>query len=77
MSLAVSGADSRTIYAATSSGLAKSTDAGTSWLSVGPAGIPALALAVAPSDPNRVLFVAEGGDVYRTNDGGASWSAPR
>ncbi len=35
------------------------------------------ALAVAPSEPDRILVVSENGAVYRSDDGGASWIAPQ
>jgi photosystem II stability/assembly factor-like uncharacterized protein len=76
MSLAISATNPELIYAGTPSGVAKSDDLGRTWESLGPHNVPALALAVAPSDPDRVLFVTPLGDVYRSDDGGDTWLAP-
>jgi len=76
-SLAIPASDPLTMYAGTPAGLARSVDGGQTWTIAGPAGIPVLALAAASSDPLRVVFVAAGGDVYRSDDGGASWLAPK
>lgn len=70
---------SGTLYAATNSGVFKSLDAGNSWQPARqglPAGDLVLALALAPANP-QILWATTliSGGVFRTTDGGASWSA--
>lgn len=61
-----------TLYAAVTSGIWKSLDAGVVWQQVGTIG--ALALAVDPADPNHVVAVTSGGITF-SRDGGTTWSA--
>lgn len=75
-SLVTPARDRQLIYAGTASGLAKSTDGGATWTVQGLQGVPVIALAVAPTDSNRVMVVSEGGDVYRSDDGGIAWRLP-
>ncbi|HEY0615179.1 MAG TPA: hypothetical protein VGC96_11080 [Candidatus Elarobacter sp.] len=66
------------------SGLYKSVDGGTTWARL-EGGLPTqaqrvgrIAIAIAPSDGKRVYAFADapkGGGVYRSDDGGATWSA--
>lgn len=60
------------LYAALSSGVWKSVDAGVAWAQV--AEIPASALAVNPTDPNHVVAVSRDGTTL-SRDGGTTWSA--
>ncbi|HEV2845812.1 MAG TPA: hypothetical protein VG477_13250 [Thermoanaerobaculia bacterium] len=66
---------SGTAFAATFSGLYKTTNAGASWMRLGH-GLPAgdiLAVAVSPSHSSFVYASLESG-LYRSRDGGASWT---
>jgi photosystem II stability/assembly factor-like uncharacterized protein len=65
------------------SGLFKSTDGGTTWkkltngLPSTKQGLGRIGFCVAPSDPNRLYATVDAGDlggIYRSNDGGGSWS---
>jgi len=65
------------------SGLFKSTDGGTTWkkltngLPSTKQGLGRIGFCVAPSDPNRLYATVDAGDfggIYRSNDGGESWS---
>ncbi|HYG63955.1 MAG TPA: hypothetical protein VEL74_15375, partial [Thermoanaerobaculia bacterium] len=52
--------------------LAKSTDAGETWTSIGP-DTTVLSLVMAPSAPDT-LYAGESGKVIRSTDGGATWT---
>ena len=65
------------------SGLFKSTDGGNTWkrlltgLPTPKEGLGRIGFCVAPSDPNRLYATVDAGDrggIYRSNDGGESWS---
>jgi len=73
ISLAVPASEPQTLYAGTPSGLAKSMNGGERWTNVGPEGVPILAIAVTPNDPNRIFLLSDEGAVYRSVDGGATW----
>ncbi len=63
--------DSRILYAATSSGIFKSTDGGGAWQKTG---FPSATQAVAIDPTNsQTLFAAIEGGVYKSTDGGATW----
>jgi hypothetical protein len=71
-----------TLYAATTSGLLQSTDSGATWQAIGPNEY-GLALAANPAQPGTLIaafntisaFNPNGGpSLYRTNDGGATWT---
>ena len=86
--LAIDPQDQDTVYAATySSGVLKSTNGGASWSSVN-SGLPfnkasdgssylywVRALVVDPQNSNTVYAGTAGGGVFKSTDGGASWSA--
>lgn len=76
-SLAVSADDPQAIYAGTPIGLIRSRDGGESWITVGPRGVPVLAIAVTPGDSARILILSDEGSVYRSDDGGTTWQSPR
>ncbi|HEX8982728.1 MAG TPA: YCF48-related protein [Ktedonobacterales bacterium] len=74
--LAMLGSAAPALFAATSLGLFTSANAGQQWSRVA-AGLPqraALALATLPQQPTWV-YVALGGAVYRSTDGGAHWQS--
>lgn len=73
MSLAAPVSDPQLLYAGTPTGLAKSTNGGESWTNLGPESVPVLAVAVTPSDPNRVFLLSDAGAVYRSGDAGVTW----
>ncbi len=65
------------VWAATTIGTFKSTDAGASWMQVHDV-IMAMDLVIDPDDPNIVLvgcgnFASPGFGIYRTTDGGENW----
>src|SRR5262249_48709927 len=67
-----------TIFAATSEGIYKSTDAGATWTSV-LAVLMGEDLVINPNDTSRVLascgdFGSTGTGIYRTTNGGSSWT---
>jgi photosystem II stability/assembly factor-like uncharacterized protein len=66
-----------TLWAATTIGTFKSTNAGTTWMLVHPVSM-AMDLVIHPSDTNTVVvacgnFLSAGYGLYRTTDGGATW----
>ena len=66
------------LYAGTPNGLVKTSDGGKTWSSIGPRGVIVVAaLAIAPTDPNRVVFVTQTGALYRRDDAGKSWRSPQ
>jgi photosystem II stability/assembly factor-like uncharacterized protein len=74
--LAVSPADSKTIYAGASSGAFKSTDSGETWTALGggfPAGI-VNSMLVDPSNASTVYAAGTGGMLAKSTDAGATWS---
>lgn len=66
-----------TLYLGSSHGLLRSRDNGTTFaeppLIIPPNALPVLAVAVAPKDTSRI-FVAANGELYSSDDGGASWA---
>jgi len=74
ITLAASASDPQLLYAGTPNGMAQSVDGGETWIDLGPAGVPILAIAVTPTDPNQVLALSNEGDIYRTDDGGEGWN---
>lgn len=75
-SLAIAATAPEVVYAGTRSGLAKSADGGAKWVTLDSRDIAVLALATAPTDPNRVLVAGDDGAIYRSDDGGATWRSP-
>ena len=88
--LAMDPNDSSTLYAATEAfftkpkgfrGLFKSTNAGESWVPIGrgledviTSRLRMTALAIDPTNSNIIYAATAGGGVFRTSDGGVSWS---
>ncbi len=62
----------KNVYAGTSDGLFRSQDGGTSWNKLGYSDGVAT-LAVNPANPQSLLLVRPGGEVYRSQDGGLTW----
>jgi hypothetical protein len=62
-----------TLYAATDRGVFRSTDYGQDWFGLGPEA-DIQTVAVGPPGSRLVLAVSASGDVYRSIDGGVSWS---
>jgi photosystem II stability/assembly factor-like uncharacterized protein len=76
MALAVSPKAQATVYAGTGGGLYKSADGGASWAKLPLPGTNVAAVAVSPAQPNRLLAIAvkdRQGQVFRSEDGGATW----
>src|SRR5439155_22875020 len=48
--------------------------AGNQWTPVGPDGGDVRSLAYDPQNPNRILLGTSAGQLFASNDGGASWS---
>lgn len=70
--------NSNTIWAGTTEGTYKSTDAGESWTKVHDV-LMVMDLAIHPENPDIVLlgcgnFASEGYGIYRTDDGGETWA---
>jgi photosystem II stability/assembly factor-like uncharacterized protein len=77
-SLAIDPANSSTIYAATTRGIAKSVDGGASWAAAN-GGLDAttlniFGLAIDPLNPST-LYAVSGVSILKTTDGAATWSA--
>jgi photosystem II stability/assembly factor-like uncharacterized protein len=68
--LATNGDD--LLYAATNTGLHRSTDAAATWQAVGPF-TAVIGVATPPDAPDSVIVVIPGGNVYRSDDRGATW----
>ncbi len=72
--------DAATVYAATNDGVFKTTDAGATWAPAGLPGIGVSALVLDPQSPNVLyagtnsLAVDLSGRIYKSSDGGLSWS---
>lgn len=78
LGVAVDPAARQTVYAGTEGGLAKTTDGGASWRKLPLPGQNVVAVAVSPANPRVVLAIAvngRDGQVYRSEDGGATWGA--
>jgi photosystem II stability/assembly factor-like uncharacterized protein len=77
-SIAIDPADTAVIYVASPfCGVWKTEDAGASWRVVGdslPADLPVAALASDTSMPGRVYALLQAGQLYRSDDGAASWT---
>ena len=63
-----------TIYAGTNRGVFASTDGGESWHSAGLAGTSVNQLVMDQSTPSTLYAAANGDRIYKTTDGGASWT---
>jgi photosystem II stability/assembly factor-like uncharacterized protein len=69
-------ANALTILAASSIGLLRSTDGGTSWFQFGNAGVPFLPLVADPSASGTLYAGNSGGSgIYKSTDSGSHWTA--
>ena len=76
LSLAVEPGAPQIVYAGTDTGLFKSTDGGAAWTKLPYPGKNALALAVSPAQPKRLMAISVNhgdGEVYRSDDAGQTW----
>src|ERR1051325_1200913 len=75
-SVVVAPSDSAVIWAGSAAGVFRSTDASAPWTDVGRGAIVDVkGLAVHPADANRAWALSANGRVYRTDDGGATWTS--
>lgn len=65
--------DVNELFAATEQGVFKSVDEGATWARLNVDSGVTLALAISPSNPQRVALVNESGQVFRSDDGGVTW----
>ncbi len=71
--LALSLNDQNELFAATEQGVFKSSDDGGTWTRLNVESGVTLALAVSPSNSQRLAIVSEKGQVFRSDDGGITW----
>lgn len=71
--LATVHSEPTTMYAATTDGVWKTTDEGTSWKRLKGINARVAAVSIDPANPDVVLAVTEPGAVYRSRDAGATW----
>ena len=72
-----SGANPDVAYAATSDGIYQSLDGGNNWVQLHngvPGGIEVEVVAMDPLHPSTVIAYSKAGVIFRTTNGGASWS---
>ncbi len=74
---AVDPTNATVMYVAMRDGLFTSTDAGTRWRAVGPGLKNLTAVAVHPTRPREVYVSTMDGVIFRSTDGGATWSPSR
>ncbi|HXO29902.1 MAG TPA: YCF48-related protein [Thermoanaerobaculia bacterium] len=72
LQIAVAPSAPATLYALTNAGIFKSTDAGVTWRRLRIPRVFAVALAIDPTDANRVFLAGTNG-VFGTADGGNTW----
>ncbi|HYI08073.1 MAG TPA: hypothetical protein VEK57_03290 [Thermoanaerobaculia bacterium] len=74
--LAAAPSNPQIVYLAANSGVFRSSDGGTTWIDAGGPIVTPAALAIDPKDPDTVFASSgyEGRDVYKTTDGGRTWS---
>jgi hypothetical protein len=71
--LVVDRTNAQVLWAATSGGVYKSVDAGTTWMLLGLAGQNVVAVAVNPSDAKAMIASVKNVGIFTSADGGASW----
>lgn len=79
LALATDPTSGQTLYSGTDTGLFKTTDGGAAWAKLPFPGKNAVAIAVSPAQPQRVLAIHQDvngrkGDVFRSDDGGQAWN---
>lgn len=72
IALAVNDQDE--LFAATERGVFKSSDNGAAWTRLNVESGVTLALAMSPSNPQRIVIVNDKGQVFRSDDGGVTWN---
>lgn len=65
--------DRNELYVASEQGVFKSADSGVTWTRLNVDTGVALALGISPSNPQRLAVVNDKGQVFRSDDGGATW----
>ena len=65
------------MYVATRDGVFQSTDAGESWKALGKGLRNMAAVAINPKRPSEVYAAAADGTLYRSTDGGVTWTVSR
>jgi photosystem II stability/assembly factor-like uncharacterized protein len=73
--IALDPTSASTIYAGTSRGVLASADGGATWASAGLAGMSVSILAVDPFTPSTLYAAAGDANIYKSTDGGQSWTA--
>lgn len=77
LSIAIDRSTPGTLYAGLQGGVAKSTDGGNTWHALPYPGQNAAVIAVSPARPSRLVAISvenNVGIVYRSDDGGSTWS---
>ncbi|HWP84827.1 MAG TPA: YCF48-related protein, partial [Terriglobia bacterium] len=74
LSLQADPVNSGVVYAGTSDGVVKTTDGGNSWRQLGQKVHFAFSFLMDPRDRRRMLVGGSAGSLYRSQDGGTSWS---
>lgn len=77
LDLAIDPANPSRVYAATESGLYRTTDAGLTWARVPGFTAPVTEVEAAPATPSAIYAYLSGFGIQRSTDGGATWSAAR
>ena len=74
---AVNPENPKVMFAAMRDGLFRSADAGESWKAAGKELKNMAAVAINPKRPEEVYAASEGGTLYVSTDGGATWTGRR
>lgn len=74
--IAINSSNTRRVYVATSQGIYRSDDSGTSWAAVnnGLSNTAVWTLVMNPGDPNQLFAGTWGGGLFVSTDGGNSWN---
>lgn len=74
--IAVSPLNPNVVYVSADDGIAKSVDGGTTWTWMNGLGTFAWSLALSPTDSDLLYAGTMASGLFRSTDGGVSWSAP-